>query len=100
MTLKEFITALRAAIFPMRTHLEQEISYLKQQLAYQQRRGDELTAKLIALATPEAKQPRHAPAVPKIVAKGWDAYRMVNKETNDTGEEATQSDAPAAVTAS
>lgn len=99
MTAKEFISALREAIFPMRTHMQQEITFLKAQLAYQQRRGDELTARLMQIATPQAKAPREVPPMPKIVATSWDSYRAAKRGDHDTTEEAAPSDAPAVIAA-
>lgn len=61
-------------LFPYRTHLEDEIEFLRAQLAQQARRYDELQAMLLQ-PKPAATAPR-APA-PIVMPKpmGWDAYR-------------------------
>lgn len=74
-------------LFPYRTHLEEEVVYLKGQLAQKQRRIDELQEQLVGLLKPAPKTPRSVPPVPAIVAKGWDGYRASKRgEANDSSE--------------
>lgn len=70
-----WLRQLLGALFPYRRHLEEEINYLRGQVAQKQRRIDELQEALI----------EHQKLAPKLLKErltpirtqplGWDAYR-------------------------
>jgi hypothetical protein len=81
MTFKAFI----AILFPYRTHLEEEVDYLRAQLSQKQRRIDEMQEALIAVAKPAPPKPR--PEIPPVapVKRGWEAYRkQIQIQDEDT----------------
>lgn len=75
-------------IFPYRTHLENEIEYLKAQLAQKQRRIDEMMDAInrVALKKAEPVERKQAKAVIPVQPKGWDAYRASRRLDGDTEE--------------
>ena len=88
-----------AAIFPYRTHLEQEIVWLQDQLAQKQRRIDEMQEKLLDLprAVPKVQYERKPDGklVP-VQPRGWEAFRAArraNPETEDVRLQAETNDA-------
>jgi hypothetical protein len=76
---------LSAFLFPYRTHLEQEIVYLKEQLAQSQRRGDTLQYELTSMKKTTVLV-RSKTDVTPVVPKGWDATRAYERKHRDTRE--------------
>jgi len=79
-----------AALFPYRAHLEDEIDYLRGQLAQKQRRIDELQDRMVFAPPVRAKDPVPTAKASKIAPRGWDEYRRAvhGKSVEDAGEEA------------
>ena len=71
-----------AFLFPLRTHLESEIEYLRSQLAQKQRRIDELQDALVVVATPAPKVQFEREPSGKLIPvqpRGWDAWRAARR---------------------
>lgn len=101
MTLNKFLRAIYEFMHPVRVRLQAENDYLKAQVAYQQRRGDELQARLIALLMPTQRIERKPPPAFNPTKTGWDSYRAAKRgETDDSSQEAAQGNAPAVTAAS
>ncbi len=69
--------SLRGLLFPYRTHLEQEVEWLKSQLAQAHRRLDEYLDIEKASLVPEKKPapPAKEKKTVRVQPIGWDAYR-------------------------
>jgi len=79
---------LLLVLFPYRSHLEQEIEYLRQQLSQKQRRVDELQEKLVELLKPPAKIQFERKPDGKLVPiqpRGWDAVRAMRRLSPEPG---------------
>lgn len=77
----DFYDRLRVFLFPYRAHLEEEVDYLRAQLAQRQRRVDELQEALIESKTPPAKTPRSEPRpLPPVKPRGWEEFRRSHKD--------------------
>ena len=73
-------------LFPYRTHLEEEIEYLKSQLAQRDRQIHALQDILANRLKPvvEARVPKEAGGkIPSVTPKGWDAYRAARRANPD-----------------
>lgn len=71
-----WLDSLRGFLFPYRTHLEEEVDYLRAQLAQRQRRIDELQESLIEAKTPRPPAPRPEPKpMPPVKPRGWEKMR-------------------------
>jgi DNA-directed RNA polymerase subunit F len=76
-------------IFGYRKHLEEEVDYLRSQLAQKQRRIDELQEKLLEIAKPVVKpiqERKPAEKVRPIQPRGWDEVRA-HRRANPAPEE-------------
>jgi hypothetical protein len=73
--------AILIALFPMRTHLCEEIDYLRSQVAQKQRRIDELQEALIAIKQPAPRVPPTVTESPKFRQQplGIDAVRAARR---------------------
>lgn len=69
-------------LFPLRTHLIDEIEYLRGQVAQKQRRIDELQDALAEIAKPAPKVQFERKPDGKLVPvqpRGWDAWRAAKR---------------------
>lgn len=78
MTLREFLNML----FPYRQHLNEEIDYLREQLAQKQRRIDVMQDALVSISLPsKPSAPRDKPAPLKALQPiGIEAVRAARRE--------------------
>lgn len=86
-------------LFPYRTHLENEIEYLKAQLAQERRRADVAHEALIEIKRPVAAVRVPLPTAGQMIKrtpKGWDATRSVERNTEERPD-AGREDAPESV---
>ena len=73
---------IAAFLFPLRTHLESEIEYLRGQVAQRQRQVDVLTDALVVVATPAPKVQFERKSDGKLIPvqpRGWDAWRAARR---------------------
>ena len=76
-------------LFPLRTHLIDEIEYLRGQIAQRQRQVDVLTDALVMAKIPVPKVQFERESSGKLIPvqpRGWDAYRA-NRRANPEPEE-------------
>jgi len=75
---------LRDLLFPYRSHLEQEVEWLKHQLAQEKRRSDALMERLSPTSTTATPAIPPATVRPRVSIKtqplGWDAYREQKRQ--------------------
>ncbi len=69
-------------IFPYRAFLQEEIEYLKTQLAQKDRRLDQLLSDLVAIKSPRPFIPPPVSTKPlaPVSPKGWDAVRRARQQ--------------------
>jgi len=82
------LQTLRRFFFPYRSHLENEVEYLRLQLAQRQRQIDELQQSLIDIRTPKPSAPRNPPPPPSPVKpRGWRKWQqqLIGEEEAEHG---------------
>ena len=78
-----YLNAILRLVFPFRTHLEDEIVYLRAQLARANRRIEELEGRF----NPVPAERRPAPKLPALKrAIDWTSFKEMNRE--ETNEQA------------
>jgi len=75
---------IRALLFPYRTHLEQEIEYMRDVIASLRRERDRIEHLLIDSYNPKPKERKEAPKLIPVKPRGWDAYRAARKNEPET----------------
>jgi hypothetical protein len=89
MTFREFM----AILLPYRAHLEDEVDYLRGQVAQKQRRIDEMQATIntftlgLVKKTAERREPV---SIPNNKPRGWDDYRRTRKHDSEASEDGSQ----------
>jgi len=70
---------IRAILFPYRTHLEQEIEYMRDIIASLRRDRDVLENRLYESIHPKPKERREPVKMVPVKPKGWEAYKAMRK---------------------
>jgi hypothetical protein len=73
------MTGWKTVLFPYRSHLEEEIVYLRGQMAQRDRRLQVLEDALTEITRPQPKAPKEAPQTAVFSQRGWDGYRTKRK---------------------
>ena len=80
-------------LFPLRTHLIDEIEYLRGQVAQRQRQVDVLTDALVMAKIPVPKVQFEREPSGKLIPvqpRGWDAFRAVRRVEREANPEEEQ----------